>query len=84
MKKPTIILLTGLSIMLTACNKIPKECEQSWEHIADIAKKSGIPDDAIETQKKEFERNVQEMPKDKAIETCNAQNSIFGMVKQLQ
>ena len=47
-------------------------------------KKSGIPDDAIETQKKEFERNVQEMPKDKAIETCNAQNSIFGMVKQLQ
>ncbi len=84
MKKPTIILLTGLSIMLTACNKIPKECEQSWEHIADMAKKSGIPDDAIETQKKEFERNVQEMPKDKAIETCNAQNSIFGMVKQLQ
>lgn len=39
MKKPTIILLTGLSIMLTACNKIPKECEQSWEHIADMAKK---------------------------------------------
>ena len=81
MKKPTIILLTGLSIMLTACNKIPKECEQSWEHIADMAKKSGIPDDAIETQKKDFERNVQEMPKDKAIEVCNAQNSIFGLVK---
>lgn len=81
MKKSAIILLTGFSIMLTACSKMPKECEQSWEHIADIAKKSGIPDDAIEAQKKEFERNVQEMPKDKAIEACSAQNSIFGMVK---
>ena len=81
MKKSAIILLTGFSIMLTACSKMPKECEQSWENIADIAKKSGIPDDAIEAQKKEFERNVQEMPKDKAIEACSAQNSIFGMVK---
>ena len=81
MKNYVLVVLVGYSLMLSACSKIPKECEQSWKTIEDIAKKSGIPADAIETQKKEFERNVQQMPKEKAIEACNAQNSVFGLIE---
>ncbi|OTG93300.1 hypothetical protein [Acinetobacter sp. ANC 3832] len=81
MKKTLLLAITSLCIGLTACSKMPSECEKSWKHIEELAKQSGIPDDAIKAQKKQFEEQIKNMPKDQAIQSCNAQSSILGMVK---
>lgn len=73
--------LIALCIALSACSKIPSECQDSWNNIEKLAKESGIPDDAIKAQKKEFEAQVQQLSKEQAIQTCNAQNSVLGSIK---
>ncbi|QIO08778.1 hypothetical protein [Acinetobacter lanii] len=67
--------------ILTACSGIPDECEKSWDQVEKLAKESGIPEDSIQAQKKQFEEQIKAMPKQDAIETCNAQSSVFGMIK---
>ncbi|OTG65169.1 hypothetical protein [Acinetobacter silvestris] len=81
MKKILLLSLASLSVSLTACSNMPKECEQSWKYMEDLAKKSGIPADAIQAQKKQFEEQIKNMSKDQAIQACQAQSSILGMVK---
>ncbi|WP_173911130.1 hypothetical protein [Acinetobacter sp. Marseille-Q1618] len=72
-----------ISIFLSACssNNMPKECEESWQHIEKMAKTSGIPDDSIKTQKKAFEEEVNKMKKEEAIEVCKTQTAILKMAK---
>lgn len=72
-----IFLLFGIS----ACSKIPKECEDTWDKIEEIAKSSGVPPEALSTQKKQFEEQVQAMEKNQAIESCKAQSSVFDLIK---
>lgn len=75
------LTLISLCLVLTACNKIPSQCQDSWNSIEKLAKESGIPDDALKVQKKEFEAQVQQLSKEQAIQTCNAQNSVFSSMK---
>lgn len=81
MKKLLAVSVMSLTAFLTACSNMPKECEESWKHMEDLAKKSGVPADALKEQKKAFEEQIKNMPKDQAIQTCKAQSSIIGMVK---
>lgn len=73
--------LIGLSLALSACSKIPSECQDAWNSIEKMAKESGIPEDALKAQKKEFEAQLQQLSKEQAIQACNAQNSVFGSIK---
>lgn len=81
MKSLKLILLTSAGLLLTACGGMPSECEKSWDQLEQIAKKSGIPEDSIQAQKKQFEEQIKSLPKDQAIEACNAQSSVFGMIQ---
>ena len=81
MKLLRLIPVLVLGTLLTACSGLPKECEESWKHMEEIAKKSGIPESALKEQKKAFEEQIKSLSKDEAIQTCKAQSSILGMVK---
>lgn len=80
-KAPVFTTLFGLCLSLTACSKLPAECEEAWTKIETIAQDSGIPADAIKTHKKEFEEQIQSMSNAQAIQTCTAQSSALGFIK---
>ncbi|MDQ9020287.1 hypothetical protein RFI02_04115 [Acinetobacter sichuanensis] len=81
--KKIFLALTAISIILSGCssNKMPKECEESWQYIEKMAKTSGISEEAIKNQKKAFEDEVNKMSKEEATEVCKTQTAILGMVK---
>ncbi|MFW2174433.1 hypothetical protein ACG95N_13035 [Acinetobacter guillouiae] len=81
MKLLRLIPILALGTILTACGGMPKECEESWKHMEDLAKQSGIPDDSLKEQKKAFEEEIKKLSKEDAIQACKAQSSIIGMVK---
>ncbi|BAP37273.1 hypothetical protein AS4_23330 [Acinetobacter guillouiae] len=81
MKLLRLIPILALGTILTACGGMPKECEESWKHMEDLAKQSGIPEDALKEQKKAFEEEIKKLSKEDAIQACKAQSSIIGMVK---
>lgn len=81
MNKTLLLSLSSLCVTLSACSKMPSECEKSWQQMESIAHQSGIPDEAIKNQKKAFEDQIKNMPKDQAIESCNAQSSILSKIK---
>ncbi|KQX03636.1 hypothetical protein ASC84_02715 [Acinetobacter sp. Root1280] len=81
MKLLRLIPILALGTILTACGGMPKECEESWRHMEDLAKQSGIPEDSLKEQKKAFEEEIKKLSKEDAIQACKAQSSIIGMVK---
>lgn len=81
MKLLRLIPILALGTILTACGGMPKECEESWKHMEDLAKQSGIPEDSLKEQKKAFEEEIKKLSKEDAIQACKAQYSIIGMVK---
>ena len=81
MKLLHLIPILALGTILTACGGMPKECEESWKHMEDLAKQSGIPEDSLKEQKKAFEEEIKKLSKEDAIQSCKAQSSIIGMVK---
>ncbi|MEJ5136718.1 hypothetical protein GJV03_10655 [Acinetobacter sp. RIT698] len=81
MKLLHLIPILALGTILTACGGMPKECEESWKHMEDLAKQSGIPEDSLKEQKKAFEEEIKKLSKEDAIQACKAQSSIIGMVK---
>ncbi|MBP2543001.1 hypothetical protein [Acinetobacter guillouiae] len=81
MKLLRLIPILALGTILTACGGMPKECEESWKHMEDLAKQSGIPEDSLKEQKKAFEEEIKKLSKEDAIQSCKAQSSIIGMVK---
>lgn len=80
MKLLRLIPILALGTILTACGGMPKECEESWKHMEDLAKQSGFPEDSLKEQKKAFEE-IKKLSKEDAIQACKAQSSIIGMVK---
>ena len=82
MKKIQLVSIIALGTFLTACGGLPKECEKSWKQMEEIAKTSGIPEEALKEQKKAFDEEIKKLSKEDAIKTCEAQSSIFGMIKQ--
>lgn len=81
MKLLRLIPILALGTILTACGGMPKECEESWKHMEDLAKQSGIPEDSLKEQKKAFEEEIKKLSKEDAIQACKAQSSIIGIVK---
>lgn len=81
MKLLRLIPILALGTILTACGGMPRECEESWKHMEDLAKQSGIPEDSLKEQKKAFEEEIKKLSKEDAIQACKAQSSIIGMVK---
>jgi len=81
MKLLRLIPILALGTILTACGGMPKECEESWKYMEDLAKQSGIPEDSLKEQKKAFEEEIKKLSKEDAIQACKAQSSIIGMVK---
>lgn len=81
MKLLRLIPILALGTILTACGGMPKECEESWKHMEDLAKQSGIPEDSLKEQKKAFAEEIKKLSKEDAIQACKAQSSIIGMVK---
>ncbi|ENV32802.1 hypothetical protein [Acinetobacter gerneri] len=77
MKKIMLVLAGCLSLGLASCSKMPSECQKTWENIEKVAKSSGIPDEALKNQKKAFEEQITNMPKDQANSNCKAQNSVM-------
>ncbi|OTG82615.1 hypothetical protein B9T33_03965 [Acinetobacter sp. ANC 5054] len=80
MNKLSIALLTTLCLGLTACSKMPKECEESWEKLESLSKQMGLSEDQIKEQKKQFEEEISKKPKDEAIQICKTQTSFLGLV----
>lgn len=60
---------------------MPKECQQSWKSIEEIARKSGIAEDAIQDQKKLFEQQIRDLGEQQAKESCKAQSTALGFVQ---
>lgn len=81
MKNPILISSLGLTLILSACSKVPSECQTTWKHIEKIAKSSGIPQDAIESQKKAFEQQISQLSKDEAQKNCKTQNDLLDSTK---
>lgn len=73
--------LIALSLSLAACSQVPSECQDAWNSIEKMAKDSGIPEDAIKAQKKQFDDQIKQLGKAQAIEACKAQNAMFGVIK---
>lgn len=75
------LIISGIfvSTLLVACDKMPTECQTTWKNIEKLATGSGIPADALEEQKKQFEQNINNLNKKDAIQSCNAQNKVFEL-----
>ena len=58
MKKTSLSCLALLSLSLTACSPMPKECAETWEKMETLAKSMGISDEQLKQQKKQFENEV--------------------------
>ena len=51
MKKTSLSCLALLSLSLTACSPMPKECAETWEKMESFAKNMGISDEQLKQQK---------------------------------
>jgi starvation-inducible outer membrane lipoprotein len=78
MKYFKFALITLFAFYISACNKIPSICEEVWTNTEKLAKESGIPQTAIDQQKKQFEEQIKQLSKEDAEKTCEIQNSIFS------
>lgn len=71
-----------LSLSLSACSQMPKECQESWKKIEALAQQMGLPEEQIKAQREQFEANLKGLSNEDAIQACNMQNSILGMATQ--
>ena len=70
MKKTNISCLALLSLSLTACSPMPKECAETWEKMESFAKSMGISD---EQQVPCPKCNAANQPGAKFCHSCGAQ-----------
>lgn len=82
MKFFSVLALSFSMIILTGCNKMPKECNDAWDKLESFGKQMGVPEDQIKVQKEKFVKEVTAMKPEQAKEQCSMQNSIMGMVGQ--
>lgn len=76
------LLSMGITLAsLTACSKMPSECQESWNKMEKFGKKLGVPKEELQKRKKEFEENIEQIDSKEAIKLCSTQNSILEMAK---
>lgn len=80
MKISRCLYILSLGLLISACGGLPSECQEAWTSIEKLAKDSGIPEESLKARKKEFEAQIKALPRDQAIETCKAQNSVLGFI----
>lgn len=80
--KTLILLIMGITLIsLTACSKMPSECQESWNKMEKFGKKLGVPKEELQKHKHEFEANIKQMDVKEAVKLCSTQNSILEMAK---
>ena len=82
MKKLLILSPCIKLLFLSACNKLPTACIESWEKMEKLAEQMGLPEEQLKEQKKKFEEDVKAMNTEEATRMCNTQNSLLGLVDQ--
>ena len=82
MKKLTLLCISLCMLSLTACSKMPKECNEAWDKLEKFGKQMGVPEEQLKVQKEQFEKDVKALKTEVAVEQCSAQNSLMGMVGQ--
>lgn len=82
MKKTSLSCLALLSLSLTACSPMPKECAETWEKVESFAKNMGISDEQLKQQKKQFENEVKQMKSEEAVKICRMQGTALGFIGQ--
>ncbi len=82
MKKTNLSCLALLSMSLSACSPMPKECAETWEKMESFAKSMGISDEQLKQQKKQFENEVKQMKSEEAVKICRMQGTALGFIGQ--
>lgn len=72
-----ILTCSIVVLMLTGCSQMPAECEDSWTKMEKFAIDSGMPSEAVKTQKEQFVSQIKTMSKQDAIKACKMQNSFL-------
>lgn len=75
MKLFLILSMLSFGLILGGCSQMPPECEDSWSKLEKLAIDSGIPTDALKTQKEAFIAQIKTMSKEDAIKICKIQTS---------
>ncbi|MBP8063909.1 MAG: hypothetical protein KAY38_02755 [Acinetobacter sp.] len=76
------LLSMGITLAsLTACSKMPSECQESWNKMEKFGKKLGVSKEELHQRKTEFEDNIKQMDPKEAVQLCSTQNSILEMAK---
>ena len=56
------LLSMGITLAsLTACSKMPSECQESWNKMEKFGKKLGVSKEELHQRKTEFEDNIKQM-----------------------
>ena len=80
--KKFFVLSMGITLAsLTACSKMPSECQESWNKMEKFGKKLGVSKEELHQRKTEFEDNIKQMDPKEAVQLCSTQNSILEMAK---
>ena len=80
--KKFFLLGIGITLAsLTACSKMPSECQESWNKMEKFGKKLGVSKEELHQRKTEFEDNIKQMDPKEAVQLCSTQNSILEMAK---
>lgn len=80
--KKLILLSMGITLVsLTACSKMPSECQESWNKMEKFGKKLGVSKEELQKRKHEFEDNIKQMDPKEAVKLCSTQNAILQMAE---
>ncbi|WP_163124016.1 hypothetical protein [Acinetobacter portensis] len=80
--KNLILLGMGITLAsLTACSKMPSECQESWNKMEKFGKKLGVPKEELAQRKTDFEEKISQMDPKTATQLCASQNSILELSK---
>lgn len=82
MKKTKLAYLVLISLSVSACSPMPKECAETWEKMESFAKNMGISDEQLKQQKKQFENEVKQMKSEEAVKICRMQGTALGFIGQ--
>lgn len=81
MKKLTLFNMGIILASLTACSKMPSECQESWNKMEKFGIQLGVSKEELHQRKIEFEDKIKQMDPKEAIQLCSTQNSILEMAK---
>lgn len=79
MKSLMAICMGFTFLSLTACSKMPSECEESWDKMAEFGKSMGVSKEEIKQKKQEFENSISQMDVKEAKKLCESQKEFLNL-----